>query len=186
MWCDPEFPADDSSLYINPVQPPEWASPNVEWKRPHEIFQGEGPPMMMKDGFSPGDVKQGELGDCWLLGAFLCLATNPELLKNLIYHDGIEYGYSVFRFFKNGEWQFVVIDTRIPYSPSTKEPLYARCVDPQEFWVPLIEKAYAKLHKKYEYLNGGKMGEGMVDISGGVSEKYNLKAPETREMLENG
>ena len=186
MWCDPEFPADDSSLYLNPVQPPEWASPNVEWKRPHEIFQGEGPPMMMKDGFSPGDVKQGELGDCWLLGAFLCLATNPELLKNLIYHDGIEYGYGVFRFFKNGEWQFVVIDTRIPYSPSTKEPLYARCVDPQEFWVPLIEKAYAKLHKKYELLNGGKMGEGMVDISGGVSEKYNLKAPETREMLENG
>jgi len=30
------------------------------------------------------------------------------------------------------------------------------------------------------------MGEGMVDISGGVSEKFNLKAPETRELLENG
>ena len=26
----------------------------------------------------------------------------------------------------------------------------------------------------------------MVDISGGVSEEYNLTAPETREMLENG
>lgn len=52
--------------------------------------------------------------------------------------------------------------------------------------MPLIEKAYAKLHKKYECLNGGKMGEGMVDLSGGVSEKYNLKAPETRELLENG
>ena len=26
----------------------------------------------------------------------------------------------------------------------------------------------------------------MVDLSGGVSEKYNLKAPETRELLENG
>lgn len=30
------------------------------------------------------------------------------------------------------------------------------------------------------------MGEGMVDISGGVSEKFNLTAPETRETLENG
>ena len=49
-----------------------------------------------------------------------------------------------------------------------------------------MEKAYAKLYKKYELLNGGKMGEAMVDISGGVSEKYNLKAPETKEMLENG
>ena len=187
LWTDQEFPADDSSLYINPVQPPDWASPNVEWKRPHEIYNGnEGDPMMMKDGFSPGDVKQGELGDCWLLGAFLCLATNPELLRNLIYHDGMQYGFSVFRFFKNGKWQFVVIDTRIPYSSQHKEPLYARCVDSQEFWVPLIEKAYAKLHGCFEMLNGGKMGEGMVDISGGVSEKFNLKAPETRETLENG
>ena len=30
------------------------------------------------------------------------------------------------------------------------------------------------------------MGEGMVDISGGVSEKFNLTAPETKETLENG
>lgn len=75
MWCDAEFPADDSSLYINPVQPPPWASPNVEWKRPHEIYTGDGEPVMLKDGASPGDVKQGELGDCWLLGAFLTLAT---------------------------------------------------------------------------------------------------------------
>lgn len=103
-WSDPDFPADDSSLYINPVQPPEWASPNVEWKRPDEIYNGEGQAMMMKDGFSPGDVKQGELGDCWLLGAFLTLATNPELLQNLIYHDGMQFGYAVFRFFKNGRW----------------------------------------------------------------------------------
>ena len=186
MWTDPDFQPDDSSLYVNPVQPPDYASPNVEWKRPHEIYTGEGKPMMVKDGLSPGDVKPGELGDCWLLGAFLCLATQPALLQNLIYHDGMDMGYAVFRFFKNGKWQYVIVDTLIPYSPLSKEPLYARNVDLQEFWVPLIEKAYAKLHNHYECLNGGKMGEGMVDISGGVSEKYNLKAPETRELLENG
>jgi len=101
-------------------------------------------------------------------------------------HDGLRFGYAVFRFFKNGKWTYVVIDTRIPYSPSSKEPVYARCVDPQEFWVPLIEKAYAKLHKTYQMLNGGSMGDAFVDISGGVCEKYNLKAPECREMLENG
>lgn len=185
-WTDPEFPADDSSLYMDPMAPPEDATPVVEWRRPEEIYQGEGKPMMMKDGLSPGDVKQGALGDCWLLGSFLCLATNPELLQNLIYYDGIASGFAVFRFFKNGEWKFVFIDTLIPYSPTQKTPLYGHCTDPQEFWVPLIEKAYAKLHKNYEILNGGKMSEGMVDISGGVSEKYNLKAPEMKESLENG
>lgn len=192
LWCDSEFPAEMSSLYFDSMERPIYASENIDWKRPHEIYTGEEGPKMMKkgeeseDAIEPGDVKQGELGDCWLLGAFLCLATKPELLKNLIYYDGISSGYSVFRFFKDGEWRFVTVDTRIPVDPTTKEPKYARCTDPGEFWVPLIEKAYAKLHKTYEALNGGKMGQGMVDISGGVSEKYNLKAPETREMLENG
>ena len=64
------------------------------------------------------------------MGAFCCLATHPELMQNLIYYDGIEMGFAVFRFFKNGDWKYVTVDTRIPYNPATKEPAYARCVDP--------------------------------------------------------
>lgn len=49
----------------------------LEWRRPREIVEE---PVMIKDGTSPGDVKQGILGDCWLLGSFLILSTHPELL----------------------------------------------------------------------------------------------------------
>jgi hypothetical protein len=35
-------------------------------------------------------------------------------------------------------------------------------------------------------LNGGNNAEALVDISGGVSEKYNLRAPEVAETIENG
>lgn len=103
----------------------------------------------MKDRAYPGDVKLGILDDCWLLGAFLSVAVNPEILWNLIVKDGLQYGFAVFKFFKNGEWQYVKIDTRIPYNPATKQPLYGYCADGQEFWVPLMEKAYAKLHSNY-------------------------------------
>jgi hypothetical protein len=48
-----------------------------------------------------------------------------------------------------------------------------------------MEKAYAKLHGCYEALNGGSMAEALVDLTGGASEKYNLRAPETTEMIEN-
>ena len=65
----------------------------MEWKRPGEISDE---PLMIKDGFAPGDVKQGLLGDCWLLGSFLILSTHPELLQNLIVYDGIEHGFAVF------------------------------------------------------------------------------------------
>jgi hypothetical protein len=53
-------------------------------------------------------------------------------------------------------------------------------------WLPLIEKAYAKLHKNYERLHGGSMTEALVDLTGGASEKYNLKDPEVVEMVHSG
>jgi hypothetical protein len=59
--------------------------------------------------------------------------------------------------------------------------LYGHCSDPNEFWVPLIEKAYAKLHGSYESINGGSMTESLVDLTGGSSEKFNLRAPEVAE-----
>jgi hypothetical protein len=49
-----------------------------------------------------------------------------------------------------------------------------------------MEKAYAKLHGNYEILNGGSMAEALVDLTGGCSEKYNLRAPETAEIIETG
>ena len=58
----------------------------------------------MKDGANAGDVKQGILGDCYLLGSFLVLSTHSDLLQNLIVYDGLEFGFAVFQFFKNGRW----------------------------------------------------------------------------------
>lgn len=78
-YGDSDFPPNDASLYKDPTNPPDYAkeTPVVEWRRPEEISDE---PCMIKDGTSPGDVKQGMLGDCWLLGGFCVLATHPELL----------------------------------------------------------------------------------------------------------
>jgi hypothetical protein len=38
LWADAEFPADDSSLYNDPLKQPVYANGIIEWKRPHEIF----------------------------------------------------------------------------------------------------------------------------------------------------
>jgi hypothetical protein len=68
----------------------------------------------------------------------------------------------------------------------SETPLYARCDQLNEFWVPLIEKAYAKLHGTYEKINGGTISEAMVDLSGGVSERFFLRAPDMTEAIESG
>ncbi len=87
----------------------------------------------------------------------------------------MQYGVVVIQFFKNGNWLPVVVDTRLPCYPKTKKLVYAHCQKEDEFWVAFLEKAYAKLYKNYEELNGGKMPEALVDLTGGVTEKLNLK-----------
>ena len=189
-YGDTDFPPNDASLYKNPAEPPDYAesTPVVEWMRPEEALKSgnEDEIKMISQGLRPGDVKQGTLGDCWLLGAFLVLATHPELLQNLIVKDGIKFGFAVFQFFKNGEWKQVLVDTRLPYTRENKVPLYGHCADPTEVWVPLMEKAYAKLHGCYENLNGGSLVEALVDLTGGVSEKIFLQTEEAKDAMENG
>lgn len=59
LFGDSEFPANETSLYIDPVNPPEYAldMPVVEWKRPEEICQTGAEPVMFKDQMNPGDIK---------------------------------------------------------------------------------------------------------------------------------
>ena len=49
-----------------------------------------------------------------------------------------------------------------------KSLYFARSMEEGETWVPLIEKAYAKLHGDYAALSGGKAGEAIEDLTGGI------------------
>ena len=60
---------------------------------------------------------------------------------------------------------------------------YAKCSDPNEFWVALIEKAYAKIHGSYEAIEGGMPIEAMVDLTGGLAERYELKNTQMHKTL---
>jgi hypothetical protein len=46
---------------------------------------------------------------------------------------------------------------------------YASCAHPQETWVPLLEKAFAKAHGDFNAIDGGWPGEGVEDLTGGIT-----------------
>ncbi|KAG0652363.1 Calpain-type cysteine protease DEK1 [Hyphodiscus hymeniophilus] len=48
---------------------------------------------------------------------------------------------------------------------------YASCAHPQETWVPLIEKAFAKAHGDFNAIDGGWPGEGVEDLTGGITQE---------------
>lgn len=108
------------------------------------------------DGSSSGDVVQGKLGDCWFLGALSVLGTQEDLLKKCFWNfdEYSELGLYVCVFYKDMGLRFVIIDDQIPVFASSGKVVFGQCKDQNELWVPLVEKAYAKLHGCYKALIG--------------------------------
>ncbi|GLG94827.1 AGAP012069-PA-like protein [Gryllus bimaculatus] len=141
LFRDPDFSTDADAL---PAGLPDDFK-ICAWKRPHELSPK---PRMFVGGASRSDVVQGALGDCWFLSACAAVAQNQELVKQVIPLGQVlcGEGYSgalTFRFWRLGHWETVRIDDRLPVDGSG-QLLYARAAHPDEFWVPLLEKAFAK------------------------------------------
>jgi len=109
------------------------------------------------------------------------------------------FGVYTARIYKNGKWSEVVTDTRIPCVAWPKQlppppgakpanqvmvPIGARSEDCGEAWPPLLEKAFAKYHGSYESLNGGDIGEALVDLTGGSVETIALRSKAASALAE--
>ncbi|KAG0015753.1 hypothetical protein BGZ81_011541 [Podila clonocystis] len=139
-------------------------------KRVGEIIRN---PVFYKDGAHPDDIKQGANGDCWHVASLATLANIPGLIEQLCVKKNEKVGVYGFIFFKDGDWVSTVVDDQLCYKmhPTTlKKSLYfSKCQDDRETWLPLLEKAYAKIHGDYESLDGGFTSEGNEDLTGGVA-----------------
>ncbi|KAL2257974.1 hypothetical protein VTK26DRAFT_8890 [Humicola hyalothermophila] len=165
-------------------------------KRVHEIFEN---PTFMAN-VSGSDVKQGSLGDCWLVASLSGLANVKDGIQRICVEYDTKIGIYGFVFYRDGEWIYSIIDDKLylkspcwdspsmqrdllqqidredvervyrkTYQTGSKALFFAQCKDQNETWVPLIEKAYAKAHGDYASLSGGWIGEGLEDLSGGVT-----------------
>ncbi|XP_076337345.1 calpain-A-like isoform X2 [Tachypleus tridentatus] len=170
LFKDPKFPSAGSSLYFTRKS----VEDKITWMRPHELIDD---PQMLVDGVSRNDIVQGILGDCWFLSSCAALAQRPDLMKKIIPPNQPLYGRGYrgivyFRFWRFGRWITVYIDDFLPTIDG--HLLYSRCTDSREFWVALLEKAYAKLHGSYEALEGGQAMDALVDLTSGLAERYDL------------
>jgi calpain len=170
LFEDPDFPAVDTSVFYT-HRPPK----PFEWKRPKELVSD---PQLFVGGASRFDIKQGELGDCWLLAALACVSQFPNLLHKVIppgqsFNPAEGYaGIFRFNFWWFGKWVEVVVDDRLP--THNGKLVFLHSEEGNEFWTPLLEKAYAKLNGSYENLKGGSTSEALEDFSGGVTEIFDL------------
>ncbi|KAF9262037.1 cysteine proteinase [Marasmius fiardii PR-910] len=147
---------------------------------------------------SSSDIIQGlyTIGDCWFVSALATMATWDGLVEKFCVARDEQIGIYGFVFFRNASWVNIIIDdflfTSIPKyeelsfnekqlyhhnkekfnkeaRKNGKVLYFARPGADGGTWVPLIEKAYAKLHGSYASLHGGQSCEAIEDLTGGVS-----------------
>ncbi|KAF4974526.1 hypothetical protein FZEAL_8577 [Fusarium zealandicum] len=78
-------------------------------KRVHEIFDK---PTFMED-VNGGDVKQGSLGDCWIMAGLTALAHVPASLRRMCVAYNTKIGIYGFVLYRDGEWIYSIIDDKL-------------------------------------------------------------------------
>ncbi len=140
---------------------PGWVDPapaQVDRAPPVALYTGP----LFKDGPSPADVQQGQLGDCYMCAAMAGLAaTNPKAVRELIKPrpDGSADVTFYERDVVSGQFHPVVIhvDAEL-YESRGGEVLYGHAKGERgsmELWFPLVEKAYAQWKGGYETVGLG-------------------------------
>ncbi|XP_042456933.1 calpain-type cysteine protease ADL1-like [Zingiber officinale] len=187
-FTDQDFPPDDRSLYVDPVNPPPKLQVVSEWMRPIDIVElscVSSRPCLFSGSVNSSDVCQGRLGDCWFLSAVAVLTETSRLSEVIITPEYNEAGIYTVRFCIQGEWVPVVVDDWIPCE-SPGKPAFATSRKRNELWVSVLEKAYAKLHGSYEALEGGLVQDALVDLTGGAGEEIDMRSSQAHIDLASG
>uniref|UniRef100_A0A8C8DHD4 Calpain catalytic domain-containing protein n=1 Tax=Oryzias sinensis TaxID=183150 RepID=A0A8C8DHD4_9TELE len=164
LFRDPQFPADDSSLFYKEPPPGE-----VEWKRPWISSD----PHLFVEGVDSHDLNQGLIENCWFVAASSCLALKPYLWQKVIpdwqeqewdpIHPENYVGIFHFQFWVFGQWTDVVVNDRLP------------TINGQLIYSIAFFFFYLRLYGCYESLRGGDTGDAVADFTGAVFERTDLR-----------
>ena len=119
------------------------------------------------------DVKQGLLGNCWLISALGCISKYPSFLKNITFKENnlnqIQdiYHITLYNFWKK-KWEKVAINQYVPVFQKgpVNIPLFSRNTEQNEIYLSILEKAFAKLGGGYGNLITGNPGMAFITLTG--------------------
>ena len=111
---------------------------------------------------------QGSLGDCWIIASSSVVAQDPVRIKKIFEVESLNYaGVYAVTLHLMGVPVTITIDDYLPFINKGRDfLLYARNGPDGALWMPILEKAAAKLYGNYEVMVGGNMGPAISMLTG--------------------
>lgn len=153
-FVDPDFPHNEKSL---------GRDVKVVWLRAGEFYKNF---QLFSDGVCANDIRQGNLGDCYLLSSLSVLAEKRGRIEKLFcHHIPNDLGVYCVTMYCDGACTDVFLDDYFPCDVDDRTPRFSYSKG-DELWVLLLEKAYAKLHGSYYIIEGGNCPRALTDLTG--------------------
>lgn len=185
QFVDDKFPANLFSL-IGAVKPQEYRNEwdVFKWKRPDKIWLAGS--YQFIQAIHPSNIKQGFLNDGYFLSAVAILADHPSLISRLFTTSTVNPTgvYGVWLHI-NGSWTEIVVDDQLPVFVNDKgitEFAFSHTVS-NEYWLQILEKAYAKAYGSYYTISGGTLALALNDLTGAPCETIRLNQGESPAEL---
>lgn len=175
-FTDDQFKQNDRHVYQTSAFRSRFNIGKVVWKRPKQLlkendfnFDSTLLPIFKTD---HNHLFVGHSPNSWLVAAALAIGQHRSLFEQLVNIDEQHFrdqGIARFTIWQMGVWHKVVVDDRLPSIDS--EPIFTRPIwTYSSWWIPMLEKAYAKLYGSYEAMvTNGSLHSALIDFSGGGS-----------------
>ncbi|XP_039265711.2 calpain-A-like [Styela clava] len=181
LFKDTEFPTNQSSLFHIPDTVKYDCI--TSWKRPHELSADP----EFENRYHVQKINVGPFTSWYTwTGAIAALSTSPACLVKTIKPrkqtlNGEEYvGMFIFHFWELGSWTDVIIDDYLPMIGN--DLAFSRVDKKDPYWLPLMQKAYAKHCGTYQAA-GGLLSEFFEDFTGGLAITYRLNSETGNEVF---
>lgn len=161
---DSIFPASTSSLGSDLADKDDWS--HLADMSPGGVVQVFGPA-----GPSAFDVAQGGSGTCYLLSSLAAVAhTHPNLIQHMFTDQDLwSSGVYTTRWFVMGAVTKIAVDDTLPANPVDQRAYFAK-VENGVAWVPLAQKAWAKLYGSYTNSESGSPGDALKSMTQAPTE----------------
>ena len=167
QFVDTSFPPGESSLAKSHAH----YCRGFPWMRPEEFLPARHRKRVrVAFNVQPGDISQGELGDSGFLCAAAALSEFPDVVQRAFVVDSHtaameRIGAHRVRLLRGGMWCTIIVDSFLPVRGLRLA--FARSKsDPAEMWIPLLQKAYAKLLGSYFDLLGVSVAQLLHAVTG--------------------